>query len=142
MKTRSMTRAENAKLLALCKQTQKMSAHPTPYTDRTTRSTKANTHYLRNRRSTVNYEEPDFVYADDKKDTDYAPFVFQRLVGSFKKHEIHSAPITSEPIRFQIIKPSDEIIHSLFSRKELYSHTSVSNINDMFIFMYKNKHYA
>lgn len=118
MKTRSMTRAENAELLsALYAKTQNWSANPTLATERATCSTQPNTRYwLRTRRSTIDYAEPDFVYADDKKDTDYAPFVFQRPAVSFAEPEIHSSHIPTEPIRFQIIEPSDEIIHSLFSK--------------------------
>jgi hypothetical protein len=114
MKTRSMTRAENAELLsALYTKTQNWSANPTLATERATCSTQPNTRYrLRTRRSTIDYAEPDFVYADDKKDTDYAPFVFQRPAVSFAEPEI--TPIRPDPIHLQIIEPSDEIIQSFY----------------------------
>ena len=109
MKTRSMTRAENAELLsALYHKTQNLSAH----SERATRSTQPNTRYhLRTRRSDIAYSEPDFVYTDDKKDKDYAPFVFHRPAVSFAEPETPKPE--TDPIQFQIIEPSDEIILSI-----------------------------
>ena len=132
MKTRSMTRSENAELLSdIYHKTQNLSAHSVRTTKCATSSTQPDTntrYHLRTRRSINDYAEPDFVYTEDKKDTDYTPFVFQRPVVSFEEPETPKSD--TDPIRFQIIEPSDEIILSV--RKSLRNRRPLSSHYDLY----------
>jgi hypothetical protein len=110
-----MTRTENAELLStLFNKTQNILSSSPKKPNQLLEHASTTRYMLRNHRSSVDYTESDFVYADDKKDANYEPFVFQRpKVSEPADSNLNNLnPIPSEPIQFQIIEPSDSVIQS------------------------------